>query len=278
MKRPNKYILPIVMLIGCLLIVPLYAESEKDIFDKARIALFDRKWDEALSGLNRLLTQYPNSGYKGQVLFYKGKCYEEKNAMQQAVDSYNAFLKISSNESLNEEASRAIIDMNYSLYRSTGNKKYLGEITNFLSNRQKVVKYFAAFKLSYVDDKTYASKSIPVLKQIVESDDDKDLVDRAKIALMRVNPSVLKEVAPSQSNENKLLSIRVFDKHSKSDSFSIKIPFMLARLALDSLSNKDKILLKKEGYDLNKIIETLVKTKELLRFESEDTVITIKLE
>ncbi len=253
-------------------------ENETEIFNRAKLALFDRKWDRALAELNRLQELFPSSSYYSQVLFYKGKCFEEKKMPKKALENYNAFLKVSRNESLRDEATRGIIDLNFILHGKTGEKKYLGSIIRFLESRSAFVRYYAAFKLSYVKDKSTASRAVPVLNEIIKKEDDQELVERAKLTLMRIDPDLLKKVASPKSLENRMLKIQVYDKKTKRNTVSLNIPFIFAKLALDSLPKKEKDLLKEKGYNLDKIVETLVKTGEILRIESEDGVFKMWIE
>ena len=254
------------------------AESDKDIFDQARLALFDRKWDLALSRLNRLTELFPDSTFYSQVLFYKGKCYEEKKMLQKALENYVSYLRVSQNESLQEQAAISIIDLHLALYENRGQAKHLEEIVGYLRDKNQVVGYYAAFTLSKTKDKTFAGKAVPILKGIVAKEKDSNLVDRAKIALMRINPEFLKQLSKPQSLSSRVLVIRVVDKGTKKETFTLNIPFVLAQLALDSLPEKEKKLLEKKGYNLDEILDTIVKTREILRIESDETVFKIWIE
>lgn len=280
-KYTFKYIF-IFLVISCLCLpaglFAAEAESEKEIFDRARLALFDRQPDRALKEFNRLMTAFPKTAYYQEVLFYKGKCYEAKKMPGKALEYYNRFLELSQNEGLKEEATRAVIDMNFQLYEEGGETKYLGKIVRLLKSRNEVVRYYAAFKLSYAKDKSIASKAVPVLRKIIKDERDRDLVDRAKICLLRINPDHLKKLSKPKSLESRVLRLQVYDKKGKRTSFSFNIPFMFAQLALDSLPEEEKKLLRDKGYDLDKIVETLVNTGEIIKIESEDSVFKIWIE
>ncbi len=285
MRKTKKYTFTyifIFLVISCLCLpAGLFsadAESEKEIFDRARLAQFDRQWDQALKELNRLMELFPNTSYYPQVLFYKGKCYEAKKMPRKSLENYNRYLELSQNEGLKEEATRAIIDMNFLLYRESRNTKYLEKIVRLLKSRNEVVQYYAAFKLSYAKDKSIASEAVPVLRKIIKEERDRDLVDRAKICLLRIDPDHLKKLSKPKSLESRVLKIQVYDKKRKRTSFSFNFPFVFAQLALDSLPEKEKETLRKKGYDVDKIVETLVKTGEILRIESKDGVIKIWIE
>lgn len=220
--------------------ISLFSQSEKELFDQARLALFDRQWDQAFAHLQRLTQMYPKTSYYAQAQFYKGKCCQEKRQLAKALEYYQSFLSLSGNESLKEEAQIAMIDLNFQLYQS-GQKENLQKILSLLDNALHTVQYYAAFKLSYAADKVVASRAVPVLKSLIQNEKDSALIDRAKIALMRINPQYVKELARPQKLENATLFIRITDKASHKITFNISIPFALARLALDAMPPEDTV-------------------------------------
>lgn len=264
----------ILLLMVCLNLGLIQAQSDQEIFDRAKFEIFDKQWHQALQGLNRLIADYPQSRYYAVAHFYKGKCLEELKRVKDAIKSYHTFIKLSENESLKEEAVIFIIALNFKLYEK-GEKQYLEEVVDYLKSSSLNVQYYTAIKLSYARDKKVAARGVPVLKKIIARETDRELVDRARIALMRIDPDYLRSLARTRSVERSTLHIKVYDKQAKSSSFSINIPFGLARLALEAIPEREKNLLKKKGYDLDRILEDLTRTGEIFKIESEETVIRI---
>ncbi|MCI0471626.1 MAG: hypothetical protein L0Y73_08215, partial [Candidatus Aminicenantes bacterium] len=64
------------------------AQSDRDIFDRAKMDLFDKKWNEALKGLDKLISDFPKSNFYSLAHFYKGKCLEELQKPKEALKSY----------------------------------------------------------------------------------------------------------------------------------------------------------------------------------------------
>ena len=133
----------------------------------------------------------PQSRYYAAALFYRGKCQEELGAKKQALESYEEFVRNSGGSNLAEEARISIIDLAAVFYQS-GEKPYLQKILDLLSNENKVVSYYAAFKISYLPDRKIAARALPVLQNILDKEKDEELRDRAKIAVMRIDPARLK--------------------------------------------------------------------------------------
>ncbi|MCP5104884.1 MAG: tetratricopeptide repeat protein [bacterium] len=275
----KKYLLTILLLIGIMpvLLTAQTSAGDKELLEKAKLELFDRNWDNALNKLNQLVKNFPDSSYYSQALFYKGKCLKEQGKTVQALEAYTRYLEVAKNESLRVEAVIAVIDLDFDLYKS-GEKRYLKQITRFLSNSRDEVRYYAAFKLSYARDKKAAEAAVPVLKKIVASESDDELVDRARLRLMRINPDHLKKTAKTRSIEKQMLHIHVYNKKDKKETFSISIPFVLAKLALNALPDEDKKALSKKGYDVERLLRTLTEAPELIRIEAEETVFKIWVE
>lgn len=267
----------IMVLILAVAAAPVLGQTDGELFNKAKLSLFDKQWKQALKNLDTLLDKYPNSNFAPLALYYKAKCYEETDQPQEAVTFYERYIKESENEGLREEASVAIIDMYEALGRA-GDAKYYGKVKDFLNSGTLAVRYYAAFKLSYVKDKSIARTAVPVLKRIASVETDQELVDRANIALMRIDPSYLKKAAERIVRNPTVLKIRVFNKQSKKDSLSLNIPFALARLALDALPEDDREKLKNAGYNIETIIDSLVETGEILKIAGDEEVLRIWIE
>ncbi|NIO48954.1 MAG: hypothetical protein GTN73_05890 [Candidatus Aminicenantes bacterium] len=269
--------------IGILLLASLllqaYAQAQPDerLFEEAKILIFDKEWKEAQEKLEELLEKYPDSPWYSQAVFYRAKCLEERKGKElEALKAYRDYLKRKDrSKSLTEDSELSIIDLAYGLYED-GKKSYLAEIEKRLSSSNKVVRYFAAVKLSQVEEKKIASRAVPVLKEIIQKEEDDELRDRAKIALLRVDPGVLKDLEEERPvGKAKLLKIRVWKDGEL--TLKVNIPWALADLALDSIEEEEKAELKKEGYDLDTIAKTLVEVGEVIYIENKEEGIIIKI-
>jgi len=254
----------------------LQAQTTPDetLFRDAKLLVFDKSWKTALDKLEELRDKYPDSAWAGQALFYKGECLSGLGGRERdALRAYQQYIRLSSAvPSLVEESEGSIIDLAFTLYEK-GDASAIREIESRLRHEDKVVRYYAAYKLSLVSDKKVAARATPVLVKIVENEKDAELLDRARIALLRVSPESLKSIEDSKprSGSPRMLKIRVWNKGQKEPAFSLNIPWALADLALGALDEDDKADLRKKGYDLNKIMSELAKSKEsILRIVGDD--------
>lgn len=261
----------LIALIPCL----VQAQGDRDIYDKAKKDLFDKKWQQALKSLDKIIGDFPGSNFYPLAYFYKGKCLEELQRLKEAWKSYHTFLDLSDNESLKEDVTTAIINLDFTLYEK-GEKRYLEEIKGFLESRNWTVQTYAAFKLSYAKDKRVAALAVPVLKRIISREsEDTQLIDYAKIALMRIDPDYLKDLTRRKNIEATAIHIKIYNKGDKTESLSFTIPFALARLALDAIPAKEKKELKEEGYDIDEILKTLIESRDIIKIETADSVLRI---
>ncbi|MGM0467167.1 MAG: hypothetical protein ACQERH_12150, partial [Acidobacteriota bacterium] len=144
----------------------------------------------------------------------------------------------------------------------------------------RAVKYYAAFKLSYLSDERTARKGLPVLEEILDEERDPELRERAKLAVLRINPELLKNIEDEEyESKPKLFCLRVYKRGEKEASFSLNIPWALADLALNSIPEEDKESLRKEGYDLDGILKKLTKVKgNIIEIKDEESIIKIWIE
>ena len=274
--------------IGVVLLASLcmgaYAQIQPDerLFEEAKVLIFDKKWETAQEKLENLLDRYPQSLMKEQALFYRAKCLSERTGREkEAIEAYDSYIREvknpEKNASLMEDSEISIIDLAYGLYEK-GERRFLDAIEERLGRPNKVVSYYAAFKLSYIKDKTVSNRAVPVLRRIIESEQDAELKDRAKIALLRVDPGALKAVGDGQSKAHaRILKIQVVEGGKK--KLDINIPWALADLALQAIPDEEKSVMRKKGYDLDKIINELAKTKSsIIEINENGSVIKIWIE
>ena len=253
----------------------LFAQTAPDetLFREAKLLVFDKDWDAALDKIDELREKFPSSPWAGQALFYKGECLNGLGGRQrEALRAFREYIQLTGAKAgLVEEAEGRIIDLASELYEK-GDASAIRDVESRLGHENKVVRYYAAYKLSFVSDKKIAAKSAPVLERIIESEKDPELLDRARIALLRVSPESLKTVEDRKprSGSGRMLRIRIRDASSR-ETLSLNIPIALASLALSAMDEEDKAAIRKEGYDLNRILDELSKSKEsILKITGDD--------
>ncbi|MCX8159648.1 MAG: tetratricopeptide repeat protein [Candidatus Saccharicenans sp.] len=285
MKIKGKTILIIALLLTLEGGLPILGQArigeDEKLLQEAKLLIFDKNWSEAEKKLAVLVNNHPKSGYYSQALFYLGKCQSEQSGKEKAaLGSFEAFLKRPDRpQGLVEEAEIAIIDLAFCLF-SQGQKEYSRLLQDRLSSPNRVIRYYAAMKMSYLKDKDLAGQALPVLLKLIETEKDQELVDRARIAILRISPRALKDVPDRPAREGlRLLKIRVYEKGKKVPSLSMNLPLALADLAIQAISEEEKAKIKEKGYDLDRIISDLARAKEkLVRIEEDGNIIEIWIE
>ncbi len=268
----------ILLILSAVLQVFPQEKPDEKLFLEAKILVFDKEWESAQKRLEELIEKYPKSSFVSQAYFYRAKCLQEQGGKElEALNTYKDYLKRRDRgQSLVEESERSIIDLAADLYKY-GKRNYLEEIEDRLSSPNKVIKYYAAFKLSYMKDKKVASKGVSILKEILRKERDNELRDRAKIALLRVHPDALKDFEEEKYDSKMwVLNVRFYKMGEKEPYFKLTIPWALADLALGAISEEEKAMMKAEGHDLSRIIEELKEVGEFV-YQDKDEGVTIRI-
>lgn len=260
----RKTALIIIILAGLVCVRTAAQESsDTQLFEKAKQLFFNEKWEDSQEMFEDLLDDYPESPLVPQATFYRAECLaRQKGHEEEAIEAYKDYLSSKKrNDSLAEEAESSIIELSYELYKDD-EEDYLDEIEQRLESPNRVVRYYAAFKLSLIKDKQIAVQAVPVLERIIIEESDKELRDRAKIALLRIAPDSLRHLEDHEERgEAKALRITVIVQGQREPVFSLNIPWALADLAFQAIPEKDKAALRAEGYDLDRIVHQLTRTR-----------------
>ncbi len=259
----------------------LWSQKDERLFREAKILIFDEEWKGALEKLEELLEDYPNSSLLARTIFYKATCLKELGGNEvEALKTYKEYLRINGrNRSLTEEAETSIIDLALLLFEK-GRVFYLREVEDRLLSEINVIRYYAAFEMSYIEDKDIAVRAVPILQRILQNEKDERLRDRAKIALLRIDPDIvrdLKEEEPREFNV-RVLKFSVQKIGEKKPEFFISIPWSLAHLIFSIIPAQSRISMKKQGIDIDHIIADLTKLKgRVFEIRDEEEGIFIKI-
>jgi hypothetical protein len=256
------------------------SQSDEELFQVAKIMIFDKEWENAQEKLEELLEEFPDSPLYSQALFYLGRTLQnQKGEEKDAISVFKRYImRGDSAEVLVQEAETSIIELAFTLYEK-GRKSYLKEIKTMLYRPDRIVRYYAAIRLSYLDDKREASKAIPVLKEIMEEEEDRELRDKAKIALLRIDPDYFQEYEEEREERRlMLMKFSVINKRTRAETFSLSIPWALADLALANIPEDAKAELRKEGYDLDRILKEVIEGGRIIEIATAEAIIKIWIE
>jgi len=270
-----------VFLCAILLAGSFRIQKDEQLFREAKIFIFDEEWDTALEKLDELLEDFPKSRFFAEALFYKATCLKEMEGNEiEALRTFKDYLNSEKRDrSLAEEAETSIIDIAITLYRK-GRAFYLREVEERLVHEEKIIRYYAAFELSYIEDKEIALRAVPVLKRILREEDDERYRDWAEIALLRIDPDIVRNIEDEGQlvYRSRILHISVRKIGSEEDDFNLSIPWSLADLLFSVIPEQSRLSMKKQGVNIDKIISDLTKLKgSVFELKDDDEGIIIRI-
>lgn len=219
----------------------------------AKALFFDHRYAEA-----REVWQQVLGGARGAdadtAAFWVARCSENLGDHERALEEYATFLdRRPADPALLEEARTSRVGLAVRLYK-VGRKQHLSIAQQALSDRSTTVRYYAALQLGGLGPGA-GDVAIPVLKTIVLEEKDEDLVNRAKLALLKVDPKALSELEGRERSrgtgpqrEASWLRVRIYKKGQAKPEVQINLPVALAEMLFKSLPDDARQELKRKGY------------------------------
>ena len=110
-------------------------------------------------------------------------------------------------------------------------------------------------------------RALPVLCRVVDEEKDEDLVDRAKLAILKLDPksSCLQSTVKaegrvgSERSDGRMLRVRIFERDRSRAKVTVNLPMALAELLFKSLPEEAKRNLRLKGYDADNFWDQLKK-------------------
>jgi hypothetical protein len=240
--------------------------KDQELFNQGKILIFDKNWEGARTVFQRVIREYPQSNIVPQAYYYIARCYQFQGKESDAIRGYETFLQKYPNEPVYPaEAKNAIVELSASLMEQ-GDSSYRDRLVSALSaNSPTDVRYFAAIRCSRLNDKAITSTVVPILREIVRKGGERDLVDRARIALLRLDPEALtpektpapKGGKPGNGSAGRMFHLEVYQGGSKEPKVELNLPMALAEFAIKALDESTKKQLKKEGFDVDNVWQSL---------------------
>jgi hypothetical protein len=268
----------VVALVLAALVSPAAARAQADVerLRAAKELFFDREYAESREAWQSVAAA--GRGADAQAaLYWVARCSESLGESERALGEYAAYLAARpSDRTLVEEAKTSRVALAVKLARS-GKNQHVGIARDALGDPSSVVRYFAALQVASLGPEA-GKPAIPALKEILAREKDQDLVERAKLALLRLDRDALAEAAPPPTRGNGKartagwVRVRIYEKGVARPKVAINVPVALADLVFKSLPDDAIADLKREGYDARTFWEALKKTgpAEILTIEGED--------
>jgi hypothetical protein len=161
-------------------------------------------------------------------------------------------------------------------------------------DERREVRYFTALRCSYLRDRSLNSMIVPILREIVQQENEREIADRARIALLRIDPKALSEPTESRKppkeppkkdkqqriekrSDARMFHLVVYEEGIAQPRVELNIPFTLAQLAVAALDESTKKEMRKKGVDVDNVWESLNRMgpADILTFRDGKNVVKI---
>ena len=242
----------------CALALPSLAAEQADStrLRNAKTLFFDRKYDEARQAWREVLARSRGAEADGAA-YWIARCSENLGETEVAFKDYQTFLaRRPVDRTLVEEARTSRVGLAARLYKA-GKTQYLSTLTEALSDPTKTIRYYAALQLAGLGPDV-GGRAVPVLREIVEQEKDEDLVERAKLGLLRLDPQSLSQLSgPPPSRRGRWLKVRILERGHSEPTVSVNLPLALAEALFKSLPDQARRELAKKGYEADNFFQRL---------------------
>jgi hypothetical protein len=268
--------LGLLLLVLAALAPPAGAEDSERLRN-AKTLFFDRKYADARQAWQGILAG--STGVEAEAAAYwLARCSENLQEDERALKEYGEYLgRRPTDRVLAEEARTSRVGLAARLYKA-GRHQHLTILKEALADPSKTVRYYAAFQLAGLSADV-GRAAVPVLKTILREEKDPDLVDRAKLLLLRIDPGALAQEArpPAARDRHKGASkpatwVRIRIEKAGTPVVAVNLPVGLAGLIFDSLPDDARRELKLKGYDADDFWSRLKKLgpTEILKIEGDN--------
>ena len=253
---------------------PAGSPSAEERLRTAKALVLDNRYAEARDAFQELVRGRGETA--DSAAYWIARCSEGLREDERALREYDAFLaRRPADRTKVEEAGTSRVALSVRLAKA-GQRQHLEVARAALGETNRTVRYFAALQLASLGPEK-GKPAVRVLQEILANEKDDDLVERAKLALLRVDRSALPAAAPAAAKhphgrEAVWVRIRIYEKGESKPRVAINLPVALADLVFKALPDEAIEDLRKEGYDARSFWEALKKTgpAEILTIEGKD--------
>jgi len=239
---------------------------DQDLLTQGKVLIFEKKLDQAYGAFQRLIAEFPHSLLLSQAYFLSARCLQLQGKEAEALRSYELFLqKFPSDPVLYTPSMTCVVELAASLM-DKGDATYKDRIVAGLKSPNKDVRYFAALRCGRLKDAHFAATAIPALREIVAKSTEPDFTNRARIALLRLEPKALskepagREPAKKESgttSQTRMLHVEVYQNGIAKPVVELNLPASLAQMAISSFDESTKQEMRKKGFDVDNVWEDL---------------------
>lgn len=253
------------------------AQAGAEALRQAKALFFDRQYAEARGAWQQIL-EAGGGKDADPALYWVARCSESLGESERALSEYGRYLAARpADRTLAEEARTSRVALSVKLAKA-GAPAHAAIARDALKDPSRTVRYFAALQLASLGPEL-GKPAVPVLQEILAKEKDDDLVERAKLALLKVDRGALQAAAAAPPAPPKRpqgqaawVRVRIYEKGESKPRVALNLPVALADLVFKALPDDAIADLRKEGYDARSFWEALRKTgpAEIITIDSKD--------
>ncbi len=253
------------------------AQAGAEALRQAKALFFDRQYAEARGAWQQIL-EAGGGKDADPALYWVARCSESLGESERALSEYGRYLAARpADRTLAEEARTSRVALSVKLAKA-GAPAHAAIARDALKDPSRTVRYFAALQLASLGPEL-GKPAVPVLQEILAKEKDDDLVERAKLALLKVDRGALQAAAAAAPAPPKRpqgqaawVRVRIYEKGESKPRVALNLPVALADLVFKALPDDAIADLRKEGYDARSFWEALRKTgpAEIITIDSKD--------
>lgn len=231
----------------------------------AKALFFDRQYGPARTAWGRIASSGGSEGVT--ALYWIAQCSEKLGEDERALAEYAQYLTKRPAGQLAEDARTSRVRIATKLAKA-GKNQHLGIAIEGLSEPSRTVRYYAALQLCGLG-LPRGKEAIPVLHNLVAGESDTDLVERAKLCLVKLGAAHEAQTAAARADGG---WFRVEIVKDGKKQVAISMPLGLADLVLKSLPDDARAELRRKGFDSEGLMGNLQahRGKEIVNIVGDD--------
>jgi hypothetical protein len=227
----------------------------------------DQRWGGVLEDADKLLACDPTGPNAPQAAFYRARALDRLQRPADAVAAYQSFLQ----KNCADAGEEAILcsDARAALLSLAGEQIAKGDASQMrilldgLKGPDPYSRVFAGIQISKLSGaKEAKAQALPVLVEGYRLEDDKDFRNEICLAIIRIDPSKCgggSGAKGSNRPEPQWIKVRVFDCTNNVEKVKVNMPFSFADALLESLGPEVMTEIKRQGFDLDNLWNSLKK-------------------
>lgn len=231
----------------------LAASQDAEASKNAKALFFDRKYDAARTAWVKVAASAPGTSDAITAVYWIAQCSEKLGQNERALGEYAQYLAKRPAGQLAEDARTSRVRIATRLVKA-GKNEHVGLLSQGLGDSNRTVRYYSALQMCSLGSPR-GDGAVGTLQALVRDESDPDLVERAKLCLVKLGASREARAATPSGGTVRWFRVEI-TRNGKKD-VAVSMPLGLADLVLKSLPDEAREELRKKGLDAESLLGNL---------------------